>query len=205
MRHLVAAAAISLAAVSPFLQAAQPAAATGNGPWIIVTHWDATQQCITGLKGSDWLENVDKDTLPNEWFGSDPGEALKAGATIIREDGNYFHFTGSDNSSLYFCPGVTPFSYDFRDSRMNYVPGGGGNRTLRSDAAVDETNGIGWTDYGNYVYLPFLACLQTQTDTLANGNWPWFQIVGDPSGGVYAPNVSCVGFSTQGLAQITLY
>jgi hypothetical protein len=183
---------------------ARPASAVGNGPWIIVTHWDSVNQCINGLEGSDWLENVTGDTLVLEWFGTDPGEALKAGATIIREDGNYFHFTGSDNFPLLFCPGVTAFSYDFRDSRMRYIPGGLGRHTPRSDAAVSETNGIGWTDWGNYVYLDFLDCTQNQTVTLANGGWPWFQIVGDNAGGVYAPGVACVPSHT-GLARVTLY
>jgi hypothetical protein len=188
------------------LISAQPANATGNGPWIIVTHWDYSGGCISGLEGQDWLENVTSDTLVLEWYGTDPGEALKAGATIIREDGNYFHFTGIDYSASLFCVGVTPFSYDFRDSRMYYVPGGLGRHTTTSNAAVSETNGIGWTDWGNYVYLEFLSCTQNQTVTLANGNWPWFQIVGDSTGGVYAPGVACGGVGSHtGLATNTLY
>lgn len=173
-------------------------AAAATGPTIVVVHWDVVGQCISGLKGSNYLENVDKDTLPNEWYGTDPLEALKAGASIIRTDAYWFHVTPESDPAPW-CAGVTPFTYDFRDSRMNYVPGGGGNRTANSDLAVDATNATGWRDAAALVFLQFNSCLQNGTVGLANFGWTWDQIVSDPTDGVYSPS----GASSCGITQHT--
>lgn len=93
-------------------------ASAATGPWIVVAHWNYSSQCISGEAGENYLETVDKDTLPNEWTAStDPAEALKAGASIIRTDAYYFHVTTNSDLATW-CAGVTHFTYDFRGSRM---------------------------------------------------------------------------------------
>lgn len=181
--------AILLVVAMTFASAPQPAAALGNGPWIVVAHWDFSRGCISAYKGFDWLENIVKDTLPNEWQPFWLGESLKSGATIIRQDAWWFHADQS-RDRVGFCPEQPVFAYDFRDSRMVYDPGSAGPKRQQYptvDGAVNETNGFGWYDAGVSVYLRFNTCTQNMTQSLAGGNWPWFQIIQDTAGGVFTP------------------
>jgi hypothetical protein len=133
------------------------------GPWETAVHWDYSRNCITYVKGSNYLEDIVKNTLPNEWFDTWPSEALNAGAELIRTDGYYFYTHPENQLGLCNQSGTTAFN--FRDSRMYYVAN---SRKASTDSATDYTHPYGWTSNNNYIFYEFNSCYQYKTRDRAN-------------------------------------
>ncbi len=168
--------------------------ASAFGPNVTVAQWNGL--CVTGVRWTYGIEDLVKQTLPNEWFDIWSPDALRAGASVIRQD--YWYFHNHNDTGVPFCSGVAPYSYDMRSSRMVFIEGTGG---VNSAKATDETVTKGWAPYGsanaNDMYLSFGSNLQTDTQTQALHNYPWVPIVASASWppGEWAPTACCPGGS----------
>lgn len=175
-------------------------AAVVRGTWVAeaqpsqtVAHWSYSGQCVTGSRWTYDTESLTKQTLPNEWNPSWRAEALKAGATIIRQDSWYKHNHPESGWGLAFCLGVSPYQFDWRDSYMAFV--NGSNQASTNDA-TDATRGIGWHDNSTSstnLDLPFGDCLQYDTQAQAVAGYGYGSIVGSGTypPGQYAPGNAC--------------
>jgi len=193
------------AAVAIATQLALPGTtARATGPLATVANWDrnrtaqdGTIGCVTETRWSSYgIEELVKQTLPNEIVDSTyPPEAIRANASVIRQD--YWFFLKNGDPAQ-FCVGVTPYSYDVRDSRMAFVQGSAG---INSARATDDTVTKGWLPAGSNtpdnMYLSFGSSLQADTRTQALNNYLWVQIVATAvwPPGEWAPNACCPGGS----------
>jgi hypothetical protein len=193
----------SLLATAPAL--AHALAVEASAPYQTVSHWNSSSQCVTSTHWTATTENLVKATLPNEWPASWDPDALKAGASIIRQ--NSWELYNHKESDM-FCSGVSPYAYDWRDSKMTYVAG---SEKSATNSATSATYGSGWysSDYSaNDLYMEFGDTLQWDTQALASppNNYGWVDIV---SSSTYPPGVysakSPDGFHYSGIGQAVLY
>lgn len=155
------------------------------GPNVIVAEWNGS--CVTSTRWATYgIEDLVKQTLPNEWIDGWRIDALRAGASVVRQD--YWYFLHHSDPAP-FCTGVTPYSYDMRNSRMRFVEGSAG---INSARATDETVTKGWAPFGSAsadnMYLSFRDGFQFDTQTQAL-TYSWLPIVASNSypPGEYAP------------------
>jgi hypothetical protein len=157
--------------------------------------------CITGNRTVASTEWHVKFALPGEWQPFWDEDALKAGASIIRQDLWYKH-RHPETDWFDFCPGVTPYSFD---TTTGYILGymvakvppcnPGPVQCYTTNAATDATKTMGWDAWDsdgvrpNDLELRFAVgtCVADETRYLAeNLGKEWREIVGSP---VYPPGV----------------
>lgn len=212
------------AAASPLLHTvlgsnASPSAThpLAGPPTQIVAHWSDSLGCVTATRWADDIEDLVKQTLPNEMFaGSDHMEALKANASIIRQDSWWWFIHKESTQPIGYCGGVAPYAYHWRDSRMEFISGTGHSRT---NAATNATYGKGWQkptgspdtledpDPQKFISMRFNDCVQLDSNAQANAGWAWSEIVGRNTypPGQYAPGKPCAVPVLAPLSFVTLY
>ena len=163
---------VALSTIGLFLAGARPAGAH-LGPTQKVAHWDYGQSCVTYIKGTDQIEDLVKDTLPNEWVGGWPYEALYAGAELIRTNAVYFNSYPEGNYGL--CNQTGQF-FHWRDSRMWYVPG---SDYWRTNYATNLTHPYGWKSNNSLIFYEFNSCYQWKTKNRADAGQSHIQMIRD--------------------------
>jgi len=164
-----------------------PQAVSAQGPTQTVAHWDYSQNCVTYIKGTDSVENLTKDTLPNEWFASWPYESLYAGAELIRTNCIYFNSWPEGNYGL--CNQTGQF-FHWRDSRQWYVPGSSQGQG-RTNYACSFTNRMGWKSNGSLIFYEYNSCYQYKTRDRANAGQDHITIIRT----YYDPDARACGLS----------
>lgn len=193
------------AAIAPLVRHVWPAEAAQ--PNQTVAHWSYSGQCVTGSRWTYDTESLTKQTLPNEWVASWLTEALKSGATIIRQDSWYKYNHPESAWGLPFCAGVSPYQFDWRDSYMAFV---NGSNHPNTDSATNATFGTGWRNSSTTssdLELPFGSCLQNDTQTQAGAGYGYGSIVGSGTypPGQYAAGNSCGPPAMAPLTAVCLY
>lgn len=163
---------VALLATGLFVAGTRPAVAH-LGPTQTVAHWDYGQSCVTYIKGTDEIEDLVKQTLPNEWIGSWPYEALYAGAELIRTNAVYFDSYPEGDYGL--CNQTGQF-FHWRDSRMMYEPG---SNYWKTDNATDWTHPYGWKSNNNLIFYEFNSCYQNKTKERADAGQTHTQMIQD--------------------------
>lgn len=169
--------------ITAILLALVPGRSHGDSPpQQTVAHWNGT--CVESDHWTYDTENLVKQTLPNELIaGSAHINALRANATIIRQDSWYYHNhpEGPPGTTIPFCAGVS-YQYDWRDSKMEFHVGTGYSTT---NAATNDTWGYGWysntTSANNLTFDPWGNLMQDETVALAEQGYGWVSIVGSDS------------------------
>lgn len=161
-------------------------------PTVSIGHWDYQSQSVTYVyynteSGTyNWgIEEFVKDTLPGEWYPSDPKYSLWSGSLLIRTGANYFYRSpeyGSVNntSGRYF---------HFRDSRyLGWNPDSRYNASSAStNSATDITFGrVIYQNSTSRIYTPFNDCVQNATTSLANQGYTHTDILLSSSVGIYS-------------------
>jgi hypothetical protein len=177
-----------------------PSLALANSPInVVIAKWDSTNQCVLFAYGFYNVDTVARDGLAGEWFSTDPKQALRAGADLIRSDAVFFstHPEWTDPIAGQNCAGVDQFYFDMRNSRFEgWGPGKGaldkGIANHIPNNQVTNTGGEVVAQNGTAKYYEFNSCLQGQTVTLANQGYFHDKIIIDPTVGVYRQNNGCV-------------
>jgi hypothetical protein len=160
-------------------------------PAISVGHWDVASQSVTYVYHNDaantytWnLEDFTKDTLPNEWYPSDPSEALMSGALLIRTGGNYYYF----NPESAYVSNSSGRSFNLRDSTYAGWSPGSQSKSGNSNSNTQVNNTVGRVIYqsGSRVYTPFNNCVQAETVTLNNQGYNHTSILLSSSVGIFS-------------------
>jgi hypothetical protein len=174
-----------------FVAAMAPDDALADGsPTQVAADYNPNFDCIGPASWTTDLESHLKETLQGEWQAGWHTDALKAGATIIRQD---MWFKHRYPEHIYypvsgFCNGA-PFAYDFSKAYFH------GYRLFPQDpntnSAIDATKTLGWYATGtsaNNLELQFGSQLQEDTQTQALAGHRWDKIVGKST---YPPGEYC--------------
>lgn len=162
---------VVLCAIGLLLAGTRPVEA--QGPVQTVAHWDYSLNCVTYIKGSGAIEDLVKQTLPDEWLAGWPPESYYCGAELIRTNCVYFNSYPEGNYGL--CNQTGQF-FHWRDSRMWFVPG---SNTGWGNSATDYTVRTGWKSNGSLIFYEFNSCYQYKTRDRANGGLNHVSIIQD--------------------------
>jgi len=184
LRRSVVAVAAAVIMAALIRGSANPRAAFAFGPSVTVAEWNVN--CIGANHWTYQIEDLVKQTLPQEWGGHDiPGHplaAFRAGASIIRQD--YWYFYHHPDTGQPYCPNVTPYPYNVNTLQLAFV---NGDAAFATAQATDETITKGWAPFGSGsaddMFLSFRAGLQTDT-WLEGETYAWKPIAGS---GAYPP------------------
>lgn len=132
-------------------------------------------------RSEDEVEYYVANVLPNEWFNTDPDEALRAGAVMIR---SVAYWELSRRGGVLNCHRVVN-EYGYFDTVSHWDPEEQLNdqrfvpesHTEESRAARDHTEGWHVDYHGDYIYTNYGQWEQDKTVELANAQLTWAQIV----------------------------